>query len=298
MKNVFLVNSYACRGKIDELVMLINEKTGGDCEIYLSQKEGDITEKAKTLHGCTVFSLGGDGTFREAVNGVADTDNIVCAVQIGSGNDFVRSLGEKRDLETILSGLENYSERKIDVGTVNGEYFANITSVGYDAEVVKNAEKFKKTPLLRRFSYILSVFYTLFTFKGLSVSAEIDGEKFDGKVLLIACANGQYYGGGIRIAPTAVLDDGLLDVYLVDNISMFRLLTFLPRLLNGSHINIKYVHRFLAKKVTITSDEDFILNIDGDLFPRRSAEIGIVPGGLKILSASDKKGTDQSQIRP
>ena len=288
MKNVFLINAYACRGKTDEIVKLITEKTGGDCEIYLSQKAGDITEKAKTLSGCRVFSLGGDGTFREAVCGLAETDNVVCAVQIGSGNDFVRSLGGASDLETILAEYEAYPVREIDVGTVNGEYFANITTVGYDAEVVQNAEKFKKIPLLRRFSYIMSIFYTLFTYKGLYANAEIDGEKYEGKVLLIACANGQYYGGGVRIAPTAVLDDGFLDVYLVDSVSMFKLFTLLPKLLNGSHINLKYVHRFLAKNIKITSNDKFLLNIDGDLFWRESAEIGIVPNGLKILSTVKK----------
>ncbi|MBE6896603.1 MAG: diacylglycerol kinase family lipid kinase [Ruminococcaceae bacterium] len=280
-KKVFLINSFACSDKIDNIKESIKKAMAGEeYEIIESQKPGHISEAVKSYSNSTVFSVGGDGTLLETVNGAAQTDNEIFVVPAGSGNDFCRVLTDERDYQKVLLDIKAYSPKTVDCGKAGNTYFANIASVGYDAEIVKNASKFKDKPLLRKFSYILSIFYTLFTFKPLKLKLTIDGVVYEQKFLLAAFANGQYYGGGIHIAPTAIIDDGYLDVYLADAMNKFQILMILPKLLNGSHVNHPKVKIIKAKKIEVSSESPFLLNLDGDLSDCCGTEISIIENGI------------------
>ncbi|MBQ4628347.1 MAG: diacylglycerol kinase family lipid kinase [Clostridia bacterium] len=282
MKKVFLLNAFACADKIDILRESIkNAMDGEEYEIIESQKSGDLTAVAKELKGCTVFSVGGDGTLFEVINGAAESDNEVFVIPAGSGNDFCRLLTKERDYRKVLADCRSYSVRSSDCGKAGDTYFANIASVGYDAEIVKNSVKFKNIPILRKFSYIISIFYTLFAYKCLDLKITIDRVVYDQKFLLAAFANGEYYGGGVHIAPTAKIDDGYLDVYLADKMNFIQILMILPRLLNGSHVNHKKIKVIKAKNVEVTSKTPFLLNLDGELYESNGTSIKIIENGIK-----------------
>ena len=281
MKKIFLINSFACSDKIENVKESIKKAMDGEeYEIIESQKPWHITEIVKQYSNSIIFSVGGDGTLLETVNGAAETDNKVFVIPAGSGNDFCRILTDERDYLKILSDINSYNEKTVDCGKAGNTYFANIASVGYDAEIVKNAAKFKNKPVLRKFSYILSIFYTLFTFKPLHLKLTIDGVEYDQNFLLAAFANGQYYGGGIHIAPTAIVDDGYLDVYLADAMNKLQILMILPKLLNGSHVNHPKVKVVRAKKIEVSSKTPFLLNLDGELSECSGTEIKIIENGI------------------
>lgn len=290
MKKIFIINPVSAKEKFDHAIECIKKQpyfNENEDEILVSEYAGHITVLAAAHPDCEIYSVGGDGTFLEAVNGVKDTGCPVCFMPMGSGNDFIRSVSSVQDFDSVAEGLKNPKHRTIDLGLIDGGCFANIASVGFDAEIVKNALKFKDNPILRKFSYILSIFYTLFTYKGLHLKMTVDGEVVEGDFLLVAVANGQYYGGGIKIAPTAVIDDGYLDVVYAPAMSRLKVLTILPRLLNGSHLNHKLVRRVLAKNVSIESPETFLRNTDGDLFPVKSTDISIKENGLTVILPSE-----------
>jgi len=292
VKKLFIVNPVSAKAKLDYAVDLIKKQpyfNSEEDEILFSEYAGHVTEIAVAHPDCEIYSVGGDGTFLEAVNGVKDTGCPVCFLPLGSGNDFIRSVSSLKDFDSVVNGLESSEKRVLDLGLIDDGCFANIASVGFDAEIVKNAQKFKNIPLLRKFSYILSIFYTLFTYKGIPPKMTVDGEVIEGGFLLVAVANGRFYGGGIEIAPTAVIDDGIFDVIYAPAMSRLKVLTILPRLLNGSHLNHKLVKRVLAKNVTIESDKEFLRNTDGDLKPTFRTDISIKPNGLTIILPKDNK---------
>lgn len=286
MKKLFIVNPASAKDKLNYAVETIKQQAyfnKSEDEILFSEYAGHVTEIAAAHPDCEIYSVGGDGTFLEAVNGVKDTGSPVCFMPLGSGNDFIRSVSDARDFDSVVKGLNCPEKKIVDMGIIDGECFANIASVGFDAEIVKNAQRFKNIPILRKLSYVLSIFYTLFSYKGIKLKMTIDGQVIEGGFLLVAVANGQYYGGGIKIAPTAILDDGVFDVVYAPAMSRLKVLTILPRLLNGSHLNHKLVHKISAKNVVIESDEEFLRNTDGDLKPTGKTEISIREKGLTVI---------------
>ena len=280
-KKVFLINSYSCRDKLDEVKRLIETVMGDEeYDVIESTHSGHLTEVAKQYENCVLFPVGGDGTLLEVINGAAGTDNEIFVIP--AGNDFCRVLTDEKNYKKVLEDFRSYSADNVDFGKAGDTYFTNIASVGYDAEIVKNSLKFKQKPVLRKFSYLVSLIYTIFTFKPLKLHLEIDGTVYDKTLLLAAFANGQYYGNGIHIAPTATIDDGYLDVYLCDSVSRPKLILLLPKLLNGSHVKDKHMHIIKAKTVKISSETPILLNIDGELKEISETTVSIIEGGAKI----------------
>lgn len=286
MKKLFIVNPVTAKNKLEYAIRKIKEQpyfSPESDEIIISEYAGHVTELAKSHSDCEIYSVGGDGTFLEAVNGAAENGAPVCFLPLGSGNDFVRSVSEIMDFDKVVEKLVNPITRVMDLGSIDGGYFANIASVGFDAEIVKNADKFKNIPVLRKISYIVSVFYTLFSYKGDDLCITVDGKEFNGHFLLTAAAIGQYYGGGICIAPKAVVNDGFFDVLIIDSLPRIKVLFLLPKLMNGSHLKLPYVHRMLAKSMTVEKASEFLINIDGDLKTAKKTVMHIVEKGLKII---------------
>ena len=146
-------------------------------------------------------------------------------------------------MKDILKRTIHGKEKFIDLAKVNNRYFINVSSVGFDAEVVYNTVKLKKLPFVKRSSsYILGVLLTLIAFKNQKINIKIDRYEINTHITLLAVANGKYYGGGMRIAPKAIIDDGILDIYLIKKMNKIKLLAFFPRLIRGTHEGIKEVY--------------------------------------------------------
>ena len=312
MKSLFIINPASVRQKLESIKSSLKNIFDEKVDVVVTEYQGHAEELIKSnKEDKVIFSVGGDGSFREIVNGVGkliennnflinESENYISqnneknttvpsigVLPMGSGNDFARSIFENMDYNYILSEFSNgrWEKSSIDLGKTNEGYFVNIASIGFDAEIVHNAERYKNKKILRKFSYILSIFYTLFHYKGIDLKVKIGTEEFNEKTLLLAVANGKYYGGGIKIAPDANISDGFFDVYYIPMQNRMKILFLLPRLLNGSHTRLSFVKHFTATSVYAESkDETFLLNLDGDLIPETKASFDIIPSCLNIVT--------------
>lgn len=183
-------------------------------------------------------------------------------------------------LETVIKG----KTKQMDIGLANDICFLNISSVGFDAEVVRNTDVIKSR-IKGKVSYILGVLVTLFKYRMKETYIEIDGEQFNKNMLLLAVGNGQYYGGGMKILPEAKIDDGYLHLCLVKNINNLKLLFLFPSIFKGDHLKYtKHVEIYKAKNILIQTKGEFYLNIDGDLIhAKNKVEFKIAPKKLDII---------------
>ena len=278
MKHVFIVNPVSGRGKALKVslgIKKICEEEKLDYEIHNTNGPKDATKIAKKVKGSKniIYSVGGDGTLNEVLNGVIGTKNMLAVIPAGSGNDFYRTLS-KMDDEMPL----------IDVGKVNGKYFLNVVSIGIDAEVAKNAEVMKKLKVPTSQIYNASIVYTFFKYKFKDIEFSVDNTRSKNKCTILTICNGKMYGGGYKIAPEALLSDGYFDVYIVDKISKPTLPFLLGKLKKGTHESLKEVHKSKATKIKFKCDYDLVCNVDGEIIIDRKFNIKILPKSLLIYN--------------
>lgn len=290
MRHVFIVNPMAGKHKALEMTHFI-VKNFEDPIILTTEYEGHAKELAKEYAGkdTAIYSLGGDGTFNEVVNGVVESDfnldTLVADVPCGSGNDFIKVMTDEKDPYKLLESYKKGNTKIIDVGFINDRTFVNIASIGFDAEIVLGARKYKRLPLVSaELAYLISVFATLIKLRGYKVKATIDGEAISiYDVLFIIMANGNYYGGGMKAAPHALMDDGLFDFYLVDKVKRRQVPFLLPKFMKGRHDELKVVHHYKGKKIIIDSEKPLPMNIDGEVMLSNHVEVEVKANVLHLL---------------
>lgn len=290
MKHIFIINPVAGKEKSLELIPFINEYFRDKAEEYVIQVtkyQGHATEIAKeysTNEKCRIYSVGGDGTVNEIVNGIAGTDSALGVIPTGSGNDFIRSIHSKFEIKEMLISTIRGEEKSIDLARVNDKYFINISSIGFDADVVFNADKFKKVPgITGSMAYVFSIVYSVFKKKICDIKIDIDGEKMELKLLLAAIANGKYYGGGMLPAPGAELDDGLFDICLVTEVSRLQILNLFPKYMKGLHGQLEQVSFYKGKKINIESSDNVCLNIDGEIVTSKAINFEILESAINVI---------------
>lgn len=228
MKYIFIVNPVAGKGKGIVAGKIIEEYCKSievDYKVIYTTKRGDA-EKISSLYADNydniIYSVGGDGTLNEIVNGMAYSNASIGVIPVGSGNDFYKN-------------LLNNNANKIDLGMVNDRYFANVASLGLDAEIAKFANEIKGYKIPNEMIYILSIIKNCFAFNGIEVSTE----NLLKKLTMITVCNGKFYGGGFKIAPNADLNDGLFDILEVSRLKKFETVKLLSKLVTGNHLKQK-----------------------------------------------------------
>ena len=193
---------------------------------------------------------GGDGTLAEVVTGLLGAglggDAQIGLLPLGTGGDFARTLGIPRDLDRAIAALATGTPRVVDAGRVrfrgpsgreDQSWFLNATSFGVSGLVVELVNRAPKA-LGGALLFLIGTLRALARYRCPNVALRLDGERvFEGPLVLAAAANGQYFGGGMRVAPGARLDDGLLDVVVVPELGKARLLAKLPTIYRGAHLN-------------------------------------------------------------
>lgn len=279
MKYVFIINPASGKTDYDKIKQNIMKTLENEnYEIYETKAPKEATEIAsrfKNEENTIVYSVGGDGTLNEVVNGIAKGKCKLGIIPTGSGNDFYRTLKEAQ--------TENV---RLDLGKVNGRYFINIASVGMDAETCNNANKIKSKIKLHS-SYYLALIHTFLTFKSKSLKLKIDKNVYAGDYIIAAICNGKYYGGGFKIAPVASFDDNQFDIYLVSKASKFKLIKILLALLKSEHEKYNEVRKYTGKNITITSENNLIINIDGEITISKNIEIEMIEDSLIIYNNNE-----------
>lgn len=292
MLHVFIVNPVAGKGKTMNMVNNIEDRFKDSPEsfrIEITKAPGHATEIAKQLSAegipMRIYSVGGDGTLNEIVNGISGDHIELGILPCGSGNDAVRSIYEVTDPVALLEVLPTASSELFDMGKINNRLFINIASVGFDAEVVILTRHFKRIPLVSgSLAYVLGVLTALIRLKKYPVRIKIDDspERFK-EILLCAFANGKFYGGGMKPAPKADMTDGILDICEVQSLRRMKILKFFPIFKKGAHEKMKEVTMHRCKKITIDSDIPIPFNIDGEVITETRASIEIIPGSIRVI---------------
>ena len=236
--------------------------------------------------------IGGDGTLNEAVNGIGENRHVVLnVISTGTGNDFVKAIDVGTNLmqqfDTVLTGVE----KTIDLGQCNDRLFLNGVGIGFDGQIVADMKQKRKPLLLWGYAaYLYRVLRILSSYKEKTLTFSIDGKEYTKKVLLLTVANGTTFGGGFRITPHALPDDGLLEVCLIEKLSPFKRFLNLSKMGAGKHGKLREVSFYKAREIRISADEKTgkksrtkqWMHIDGELMGHPPFEIKIVPQTLKV----------------
>jgi len=237
------------------------------------------------------LSVGGDGTAHHVVNGFAPfipkgEDRFVLAiVAAGSGSDFVRTFGHSRDVGQAVDRLIEPDLYPIDIGSISGGFgtslFLNAANVGVAAASASVANR-----LPDRFGalrYTVGFWLALARFTDAPVKVTVGKHEFSGNAINIVVANGQFFGGGMNVAPKATLVDGLLDVQVFRGP---RRLAFsvMPRVVRGTHLSHTAVRRYIGDTITIAVPPTWPVETDGELLGTGSVSIGTIPSAIDFVA--------------
>jgi diacylglycerol kinase (ATP) len=278
---------------------LINERLRdrlGPLDIVMTTGEGDATQAAAEAvrDGYDyVFAGGGDGTLNEVLNGIASVPNgfsqtVLGVIPLGTGNDFATALGFPEDIGAVLDALDIGAPIAVDVGVMNGHHFINVSAGGFMAEV-SDAVGTQLKSIAGKLAYLIGGAQVLFTHEpvGVDISwtdagATISKERFE--LHAFAVCNSRQIGGGRLIAPDAVIDDGLLDVCLIQAMPLADFVSLLRLVSNGDHVEDERVRYFRTASIDLSFDRDVKVNTDGQVLDAARCAYRVLHRAVRLVS--------------
>jgi diacylglycerol kinase (ATP) len=287
----FLVNPKAGRGlgsaSFDRLRTLASRAGAG---FVVSRNAADLGEQARRAAADGIERLlvaGGDGTMHHALQGLAGTACALGVIPAGTGNDLAGTLKVPPDLDAAVRRGLTGKIRRMDLIQVGEMFSASYLGVGFDSEVTRFANEVKilRGPLV----YPYSVIHTLATFQPPTMRIAHDEGVFEGRVMFTTLANLPRFGGGMRIAPQAEIDDGILDLVIVKEVSRRALLAVFPKVYNGRHVGHPAVLFVRTRRVEISINRAMTLYGGGEpVKPMAAGETvtaEVISGALSVVAA-------------
>ena len=304
MKTIVIVNPQAGNGRTEKIWPNIEsalEKSIGSFEVLQTTCRGDakdLSRRILAVDTVRIVAVGGDGHLNEVLNGFIENDLPVnpearlSFVMTGTGCDFQRSLGISGKWQNAVAELKDAKVRKIDVGKVTYtaadktqkiRYFDNIASFGLSGAVDHYIDNSRLGNYLGgTMLFLWATIKTVFSHPNQAIRYRIDdGPQEEILTRLSLLANGRFFGGAMYAAPEAELDDGLLDLLMLKEISLARFLWHLPKIYKGTHLELPEIHFQKVRKFTAESSEQVILDIDGESPGYLEATFEVLP---KILN--------------
>jgi diacylglycerol kinase (ATP) len=254
-----------------------------------------------------LLAVGGDGTLNELINGlllsgVPLRDCLVAAAAGGTGNDWARSMEVPDDADRLAACMARAETRAADIGIADDGRgrrgaFHNAAGAGLDAEVLGRMPQ--RGP--RAAAYLLGLLRTLRAYRAPHFEAVADGRRMRGAFLLVLAAIGPRCGGGMRLTPGAVVDDGWLDLLAVDPLTLAGALPRLPKLFDGRLAGDPAFHITRCRSATIASAPACGVELDGQLFGTTPVTVTILPGALNALDCRSPRagsGGDEEDSAP
>lgn len=246
-----------------------------------------------------VAAVGGDGTINEVVNGLVGgrerlgRDAALAIVPLGTGSDFVRVLDgvEPNDLHGAARRLAAARTRPIDLGRITVDspggteqrYFINGLGMGLDAQVA--VESLKLTGLRGFAVYLMAIIRALAGYKAHMMTVRFDDYEVRRRLLFASVANGRSQGGGFLMTPEALIDDGLLDLCIVEKLRLDQIIRYLPRLMEGSHTSLREVTMGRAHSIEVTCHNGIPVATDGEVVATNATRVRVevVPGAIRLV---------------
>ncbi len=276
MKALLIFNPQAGNGRAKKILGKVTElleSKGITTETKLTERKGhgiEIVKQSDITQYDAVLAAGGDGTLFETLNGIfqnkAESKPAIGIIPIGTGNAFVRDMGLKTgEFQKAIDIIASGKKKKVDVGKFEtGEcvcYYLNIVGLGFVSDVAELAHKLK---FFGNFSYTLAIFAKLISLKSFPVKLELDGKSFERDSIFVEISNSRYTSNFL-MAPSAEIDDGYLDITILNKTSRTKLIKAFPKIFTGEHIHIPEVETFKAKKISVITEENKVLTPDGEI---------------------------------
>jgi diacylglycerol kinase (ATP) len=266
------------------------ERRGLDYDVALTERAGHATDLARDAlqRGAKLLvAMGGDGTIHEVVNGMLEADRLVApgaalgVIAAGTGSDFIKTFGLPAAPVHAVSHLDGDEAFPIDIGKVTYEqdgatvvrYFPNIAEVGLGAAVVARAQR-----LPRWFGSAVYFFAFWLTIRGhrpADVVVDLVDRRYEGPMNNLVVANGQFFGGGMHIAPRSTPTDGLLDIQ-IEHARKREAIAILPKIYKGQHLPHPDIEEAKRAKMSITADRPLPIEADGEV-------LGTTPATFEVL---------------
>lgn len=258
--------------------------------LVVSKSGADIAVQARRAVEDGVSRLvvaGGDGTMHQAAQGLAGSACALGVVPLGTGNDLASTLGIPTDFEAAVARALAGGIRRLDLARVEQTVCIGYAGVGFDSAVTRFAnEQVKRLrgPLV----YFYAVLHTLATFEAPQMRVVHDGGTFTGRAMFAVVANLPRFGGGMRIAPAALPDDGWLDLVIVRELSRLRLLAVFPKVYRGTHVGHPEIQIVRTRRAEITLDREMTLYGGGEPVATHAAGqpyvVEVMPGALPVVA--------------
>jgi YegS/Rv2252/BmrU family lipid kinase len=226
--------------------------------------------------------VSGDGLIGKVGGVLAGTGTPMGVIPGGRGNDLARVVGIPADPAGAVAVLAAGNRRRIDVGEANGERFLCIASCGFDSDANRIANETKAVSGALVYAY--AALKALWQWKPAEFTVTVDGVVTAARGYSVVVANSQAYGGGMFVAPRAVLDDGLLDVVITGEAPKRRFLTGLPQVFKGTHIERDDVTTLRGRVVAVDADRPFAVYADGDELTDLPMSVSLLEGALELIA--------------
>jgi len=269
-KYFLVVNLIAGQGRSKALFPKVKkelDRLGIDYDLHYTNEPLEAIDVAKMGIEAGfnyIVAMGGDGTINEIANGLVGSQVTLAVIPAGTGNDFIR--------------------REIDLGYVaDDRYFVNGLGIGIDAKVGQDVLRMERLKGAR--AYLCAAVSEVFRFNAFPVSLSGSDWSEEHTCLSLGLANGKFCGGGFKLAPRAEIDDGLIDIAVIEDFPKPERLVRLPQARKGNHLKLRKVHYHQDKTVTISSPEKLIAHIDGEPYhlPREAFQACVAPNALRVL---------------
>jgi len=298
----FIVNPASANGSTERLWERIEQairKEIGECEAVFTTGANLATGLAREAldEGYEmIVAVGGDGTVNEVVNGFFNSgapvnpDAVLGVICRGTGCDFIKTMNIPKEIEGAASVLKGRKVKRCDAGRIisrdstgqKERYFINIADFGVGGEAVARVNG--TTKVFGGFvSFLYGTLTALWSYKGKNVRIKIDDHyEIEKPINSVVIANGQYFGGGMWVAPQAEIDDGVFDILVLDDMSFWESLANIPRLYKGTHLDHPKIECLRGKTLVAESDEDVLIDVEGEDGGLLPARFEIIPSSINI----------------
>lgn len=285
----FIFNPIAGKGKSVQYRAIIESRMQSEGVPYLfhdTQRPGDSARLTRSLtedgEAHDIVAMGGDGTLNGVLNGLSDPSKArLGVIPCGSGNDFAAVAGIPPTAEGALKVLLEDRTRFTDYLECGGVRGINAIGTGIDVEILRRYNRMKL--LKGSAAYLASLVLTLFSYKAKRFNEIVDGKSLPHNALIACVGNGSRIGGGIPICPDGVIDDGLMDIVIVDDIPRFRIPGAFMKLMKGRILELPTTAFRRSDRLRLESDAPMPIQVDGEIHEDLPFDVRIVTGVLRVF---------------
>jgi len=283
-----IANPKAAKGKGKKLLKRVEERLrerGREFQTFVTSEKGEATALAGrlTTEGeREIVAVGGDGTVNDVLTGMICPEECTLGIiTAGTGNDFAAAAGLGEGMSSLEKILENNPKPTDFIQFDDGRRSLNIAGLGMDVDILVRCERAKV--FKGKIKYFLSLLKSLVSYRGVHMNVEVDGESSEHNALIAAVCNGKQLGGGIPLCPPAKIDDGDMELVVIDYPKRSKLFGALIKLMKGKVLSLPFAHRYSCDRAVIRPDGETTAQFDGELYPVTELAATLIKGRLKVF---------------